>query len=158
MWLTGQRERIRFLFLFDVYMCVSGRGGIMQCYIPPSCGVLCSVSLEVLCIQQNQHYVRCSSLPTIAQAWHVIIFLLCFDSISITLLPCIAFRSTLLTPHTPLPQHGHLQPIREKESACAANDWDRIKTINHSALQWGFYHRFIWDWLHAACQPTCDGL
>lgn len=49
-------------------------------------------------------------------------------------------------------QLGHLQRIRKREAACAANDCEQIKTINHPVLQNGFYQSFIWDWLPADCQ------
>lgn len=104
---------------------------------------LCSVRLEVSWIQQNQHYVSCSSLPRTSRAWHVIIFPLCFDSISITLLPCVQ-PSDLPHPSILTTQNAHSLPIRETEAACAAND--RLDRDYQSFwVSWFFLSIFIWE-------------
>uniref|UniRef100_A0A8C5I4C3 Calcium channel, voltage dependent, alpha2/delta subunit 3 n=1 Tax=Gouania willdenowi TaxID=441366 RepID=A0A8C5I4C3_GOUWI len=114
--------------------------------------------IYVLGFQHIQHYGRCSSLPRIAQACHVIIFLLCFDSISITFLPCIAFRSLPHPQPTPTPwpatQRGHhnlffflksdnksnffsdvLQKYKALEKSVRVEEIDGVKLVKNLAVK-----------------------
>lgn len=125
----------RVLPFYKVYVCA----GQMLGYITLDSSELLQafiLSQEVLYIQQNQHYLRCSSLHGVARAWRVIIFLLCFDSISITLLPYIAF-TPIHTPSSSWPPNMATSSLsqRERHPARAANHWDQIKTARRLELQ-----------------------
>lgn len=162
MWLTGQRESIRFqvfVFIWRVCKCV--------CVCQAGVG-LCNVIFLRAVVGFVLYHQRSCASSRISIMWGVVHYpeppkldtlLSFFCALTPFQLPSYhAYSLQIHTPPAPATQHGHLQPIREKEAACAANDWDQIKTINHSVLQEDFINRSSETGMHVACQPTCDGL